>query len=69
MLIVDGALDIRPRRAVDSLERALPRVTRVVLERGGHLPWTEDPAGFTRAVTAFLTANGAAGAGAPAGAR
>ncbi|MEV0615925.1 alpha/beta hydrolase [Nonomuraea sp. NPDC050404] len=55
VLIVDGARDIRPRRAVDSLERALPRVTRVVLERGGHLPWTEDPGGFADAAAAFLT--------------
>ncbi|MFC4119370.1 alpha/beta fold hydrolase [Nonomuraea zeae] len=56
VLIVDGAEDIRPRWAVDSLERALPRVSRVVLEGAGHLPWTEDPDGFQAAVRAFLTA-------------
>ncbi|GAA3554746.1 hypothetical protein GCM10022419_038930 [Nonomuraea rosea] len=55
VLIVDGAEDIRPRRAVDSLERALPRVSRVVLEGAGHLPWAEDPDGFQAAVRAFLT--------------
>jgi proline iminopeptidase len=50
VLIVDGARDIRPRSAVDSLERALPRVRRVVLPDAGHLPWVEDPAGFRQAV-------------------
>lgn len=50
VLIVDGARDIRPRSAVDSLERALPRVRRVVLPRAGHLPWAEDPEGFRDAV-------------------
>ncbi|MGP4093192.1 alpha/beta fold hydrolase [Nonomuraea sp. KM90] len=54
VLIVDGDRDIRPRWAVDSLERALPRVTRVVLAGAGHLPWTEDPDGFREAVSAFL---------------
>jgi proline iminopeptidase len=54
VLIVDGARDIRPRSAVDSLERALPRVRRVVLPEAGHLPWAEDPEGFREAVTAVL---------------
>ncbi|MEU0567827.1 alpha/beta hydrolase [Nonomuraea sp. NPDC005983] len=53
-LIVDGAEDIRPRWSVDSLERALPRVSRVVLQGAGHLPWTEDSNGFRSAVSAFL---------------
>ncbi|MGW6457877.1 alpha/beta fold hydrolase [Streptomyces sp. NPDC055078] len=53
-LIVDGAEDIRPRSAVDSLERALPRVSRIVLAGAGHLPWIEDPDGFRTAVRAFL---------------
>ncbi|MFF4402599.1 alpha/beta fold hydrolase [Streptomyces sp. NPDC001480] len=48
--IVDGARDIRPRTAVDSLERALPRVRRVVLPEAGHLPWVEDPEGFREAL-------------------
>ncbi|MFG2951794.1 alpha/beta fold hydrolase [Streptomyces adustus] len=48
--ILDGAHDIRPRSAVDSLERALPRVRRVTLPEAGHMLWTEDPTGFTRAV-------------------
>ncbi|MGW7363642.1 alpha/beta fold hydrolase [Streptomyces sp. NPDC054841] len=50
VVIVDGELDIRPRRAVDSLERALPQVERVVLEGAGHQPWAEDPEGFRAAV-------------------
>jgi proline iminopeptidase len=54
VLIVDGARDIRPRSAVDSLERALPRVRRVILPEAGHLPWVEDPEGFREAVTAAV---------------
>lgn len=50
VLIIDGAEDIRPRSAVDSLEEALPRVRRVVLPGTGHLPWMEDPEGFRRAL-------------------
>jgi proline iminopeptidase len=53
-LIVDGAEDIRPRRAVDSLERALPHASRVTLPGAGHLPWVEDPEGFRAAVGAFV---------------
>ncbi|MEU8619314.1 alpha/beta fold hydrolase [Streptomyces sp. NPDC048623] len=41
-IIVDGELDLRPRPAVDSLERALPRVRRVTLKGAGHMPWAED---------------------------
>jgi proline iminopeptidase len=54
-LIVDGARDIRPRSAVDSLEEALPTVTRVTLPDASHLPWLEDPAGFRSALTSFLS--------------
>ncbi|WP_328224079.1 alpha/beta hydrolase [Streptomyces sp. NBC_00104] len=54
VLIVDGERDVRPRWAVDSLERALPRVRRVVLPGAGHLPWVEDPEGFGEAVGAAL---------------
>jgi proline iminopeptidase len=54
VLLVDGALDLRPRRAVDSLERALPAARRVVLD-GAHLPWVEAPAAFRAAVTGFLS--------------
>ncbi|MER6528785.1 alpha/beta hydrolase [Streptomyces sp. NPDC001508] len=57
-LIVDGAHDIRPRTAVDSLERALPRVRRVALPDAGHLPWAEDPDGFRTAVADALTVPG-----------
>ena len=55
VLIVDGARDIRPRSAVDSLERALPRVRRVVLPDAGHLPWTEEPGRFREAVISLVT--------------
>ena len=54
VLIVDGDRDNRPRWAVDSLHRALPRVRRVTLAGAGHLPWVEDPAGFRAAVAGFL---------------
>ncbi|MFK0248316.1 alpha/beta fold hydrolase [Amycolatopsis azurea] len=53
-LIVDGMADIRPRWAVDSLERALPSVTRVRLPGVGHVPWLEAPDAFRGAVTDFL---------------
>ncbi|MEU6145736.1 alpha/beta hydrolase [Streptomyces sp. NPDC047081] len=52
--ILDGAHDIRPRSAVDSLERALPQVRRAVFPDAGHLPWAEDPKGFREAVAAAL---------------
>jgi proline iminopeptidase len=54
-LIVDGARDIRPRWAVDSLAEALPSVTRVTLPEAGHLPWLEDPEGFRSALLSFLS--------------
>ncbi|MGW0758673.1 alpha/beta fold hydrolase [Streptomyces sp. NPDC002814] len=54
VLIVDGAQDIRPRSAVDSLERALPDVRRVSLPEAGHLPWVEDSKGFQEAVVSAL---------------
>ncbi|WP_344491237.1 alpha/beta hydrolase [Streptomyces enissocaesilis] len=50
VVIVDGAQDLRPRGAVDSLEQALPDVGRVTLAGAGHMPWAEDPAGFVSAV-------------------
>jgi proline iminopeptidase len=53
-LIVDGAKDIRPRWAVDSLAEALPSVTRVTLPDAGHLPWLDDPGAFRAAVMSFL---------------
>ncbi|MFJ6659346.1 alpha/beta fold hydrolase [Streptomyces sp. NPDC091377] len=62
VLIVDGARDIRPRTAVDSLERALPRVRRVTFEDAGHLPWVEEPEGFRAAVAGLTGGNGGTGA-------
>ncbi|WP_020672855.1 alpha/beta fold hydrolase [Amycolatopsis nigrescens] len=53
-LIVDGAKDIRPRRAVDSLHQALPAVTRVVLPDAGHVPWLEAPQRFHSVLTGYL---------------
>ena len=54
VLIIDGAADLRPRWAVDSLERALPNVTRRTLPGVGHVPWLEAPAEFTELVLDFL---------------
>ncbi|MDX3195195.1 alpha/beta hydrolase [Streptomyces sp. MN03-5084-2B] len=55
VLIIDGEADNRPRWAVDSLERALPSVTRVRLPGVGHVPWLEAPDEFRTAVAGFLT--------------
>jgi len=49
-LIIDGALDLRPRWAVDSLADALPNMTRVTLKSAAHMPWLDDPAGFAAAL-------------------
>jgi proline iminopeptidase len=54
VLIIDGGRDLRPRWAVDSLERALPRVTRVILPGVGHIPWLEAPEEFVRSLAEFL---------------
>ncbi|ONK11666.1 alpha/beta hydrolase [Streptomyces sp. MP131-18] len=54
VLIVHGAEDIRPDWALDSLEQALPRVSRTVLNGAGHLPRVEGPNGFRSAVGDFL---------------
>ena len=54
VLIIDGGRDLRPRWAVDSLERALPRVTRVILPGAGHIPWLEAPEEFVRSLAEFL---------------
>ena len=56
VLIIDGAADLRPRWAVDSLEQALPRVTRVIFPDAGHVPWLEVPAEFTSVLQHFLRA-------------
>jgi len=53
-LIVDGARDIRPSWAVDSLERALPSAARVTMDVG-HVPWLEAPDRTRDALLAFLT--------------
>jgi proline iminopeptidase len=53
-LVLDGAEDIRPRSAVESLLRALPIVRRVSFAGVGHVPWLEVPDRFRRAVIDFL---------------
>ncbi len=53
-LIVDGARDLRPRWAVDSLARALPAAARVVLPDAGHMPWLDAPGEFLTALLDFL---------------
>ncbi|WP_414944449.1 alpha/beta fold hydrolase [Amycolatopsis sp. cmx-11-32] len=57
-LIIDGMADNRPRWAVDSLEQALPSVTRVRLPGVGHVPWLEAPDAFRGALVDFLTVSG-----------
>lgn len=58
VLIIDGAADLRPRWAVDSLERALPRVTRVILPGVGHVPWLEAPDSVGSLVLDFTRSTG-----------
>jgi proline iminopeptidase len=55
VLILDGAKDIRPRWAVDSLAEALPNATRVSLPDAAHLPWLDDPEAFRTALMSFLS--------------
>ena len=57
VLIIDGAADLRPRWAVDSLEQALPRVTRVILPDAGHVPWLEIPGEFASRLLNWLRRN------------
>jgi proline iminopeptidase len=54
VLIIDGERDLRPRSAVDSLARALPRVTRIVLPDAGHIPWLEEPEAVAGHLLDFL---------------
>lgn len=56
-LIVDGAQDIRPPWAVDSLHHALPSTTRVTLRSAGHVPWLEAPEEFCSALLTFLSSS------------
>jgi proline iminopeptidase len=57
VLIIDGAADLRPRWAVDSLERALPRATRIVLPDVGHVPWLDVPGEFASRLLDWLRCN------------
>ncbi len=53
-LILDGAADLRPRWAVDSLAEVLPQCTRVSLADAGHYPWLDKPAELGAALRGFL---------------
>jgi proline iminopeptidase len=57
VLIIDGERDLRPRWAVDSLARALPRVTRVTIPEAGHIPWLEEPEAVAGPLLRFLEHN------------
>ena len=57
VLIIDGAADLRPRWAVDSLEQALRRVTRIILPDVGHVPWLEVPGEFASRLLDWLRRN------------
>jgi proline iminopeptidase len=63
-LIIDGKTDIRPRWAVDSLEQALPMVTRVELTTAGHVPWLDAPGEFSSVLLEHLRSGRARGSGA-----
>ena len=53
-LIMDGALDLRPRWAVDSLAEALPEATRYTFARAGHFPWIDQPREFADVLRRFI---------------
>ncbi|MBR7836106.1 alpha/beta fold hydrolase [Actinospica durhamensis] len=55
-LILDGARDLRPRWAVDSLAEALPHCTRAEFADAGHFPWLDEPAAFAARLRAFVNA-------------
>lgn len=55
VLLVAGELDPMPTpAAADQLAGLFTRAELAVVPGGGHFPWLDDPAGFTRAVLAFL---------------
>jgi proline iminopeptidase len=54
VLILQGGQDPRPAAACDSLARALPAATRIVLPQAGHLPWTEAPQQVSAILRDFL---------------
>ena len=53
-LIIDGALDLRPRWSVDSLAAALPDVVRCTFDQSGHFPWIDQPEEFAAALRDFV---------------
>ncbi|CAL9424556.1 alpha/beta fold hydrolase [Streptomyces sp. enrichment culture] len=55
VLLLAGELDGGPRpRVARDIARLVPRATVAVQPGAGHYPWLDDPAAFTRTVTAFL---------------
>jgi proline iminopeptidase len=54
VLIIDGAQDLRPRWAIDSLQQALPAAARVVLPAAGHVPWLDARGEFLTALLNHL---------------
>ena len=55
VLVVHGAGDPRPAWALDGMAEALPRAELRVLPGVGHVPWAEDPEGFTEVLRGFLS--------------
>jgi proline iminopeptidase len=54
VLLVHGAADPRPSRAIESLATALPDAEVHVPPGAGHLPWVEAPDALESVSTAFL---------------
>jgi non-heme chloroperoxidase len=52
-LLVNGKQSVVPCEVAGWLEEHLPKARRIVLERAGHGPFWDDPAGFNRAVREF----------------
>lgn len=54
-LLLHGADDPRPARALDSLAAALPDVRVELVPGAGHRPWVEAPEAVGAALTSFVT--------------
>jgi proline iminopeptidase len=55
VLLLHGGHDPRPAAACDTLARALPAATRIVVPHAGHLPWIEAPGETGTILRNFLT--------------
>ncbi|WP_079063856.1 alpha/beta fold hydrolase [Streptomyces sp. NRRL F-4489] len=70
VLLLAGELDSGPLpRVAAEIAALLPGAELTVQPGAGHYPWLDDPDGFTRTVTAFLSRPAAAGHREPAPAR